>query len=104
MVAVRGGRLFTVPCAADGLLALPSVLDVLGAAGIASVMVEGGAAVLTSFLAAGLADRAAVTIAPVYVGGLRALEIGPAAVPGLVDVTVYQLGADVVLTGAFAKE
>jgi len=103
-VAARGGRLFTVPCSADGLLALPSVLDALGAAGIASVMVEGGAAVLTSFLAAGLADRAAVTIAPVYVGGLRALETGPAAVPGLVDVTAYQLGADVVLMGAFARE
>ena len=37
-------------------------------------MVEGGAYVLTSFLAQDLADWACVTIAPVWLGGLQAIE------------------------------
>jgi 3,4-dihydroxy 2-butanone 4-phosphate synthase/GTP cyclohydrolase II len=102
-VAARGGRLFEAPRSHGGLLDLPAVLAELGRNEIRSLMVEGGAAVITSFLAAGLADRAAITIAPVFVGGLRALEAGPAKRSGLVDVEAYQVGADVVLTGIFEQ-
>ena len=62
-----------VPCTAgDGArLDLAEVLERAAAAGIRSVMVEGGARILGSFLQAPhLVDRVVVTIAPVYVGGL----------------------------------
>src|SRR6185369_14895911 len=51
-----------------GRLSLDAVLDDLGRRGIASLFVEGGAAVLTSFLAAGLVDRAVVVTAPFLLG------------------------------------
>jgi riboflavin-specific deaminase-like protein len=50
-------------------LDLVQVLDDLGARGVATLFVEGGAAVLTSFLAAGLADRVVVVTAPFLIGG-----------------------------------
>ncbi len=55
-----------------------SVLDELGRRGAASVLVEGGAAVLGAFVDAGLWDRAEVFVAPRVVGGERA----PSAIAG----------------------
>jgi riboflavin-specific deaminase-like protein len=49
-------------------LDLDQILDDLGARGIASLFVEGGAAVLTSFLAAGFADRVVIVTAPFLIG------------------------------------
>ena len=58
---------------AEGVPLRP-VLEVLGGRGIASVLVEGGAAVITSFLRERLADRAAIFVAPRIMGeGLRAV-------------------------------
>ena len=37
-------------------------------------MVEGGARVITAFLAQRLADQVVLTLAPVFVGGLPAVE------------------------------
>jgi GTP cyclohydrolase II len=47
---------------------LAQALAVLRDAGVRSLLVEGGAAVITSFLATGLADRVVVGIAPTIVG------------------------------------
>jgi diaminohydroxyphosphoribosylaminopyrimidine deaminase/5-amino-6-(5-phosphoribosylamino)uracil reductase len=44
----------------DGKVALPELLEDLGARGVQSVMVEGGASVATSFLAENLVDRIAL--------------------------------------------
>jgi GTP cyclohydrolase II len=100
----RGGQVFEVPRSPGGRLDLPAVLDALGGLGIAGLMVEGGAAVITSFLSSGLADRAAITIAPVFVGGLRAPETAIPELPALTGVEVHRLGADIVVTGAFAGD
>jgi riboflavin biosynthesis pyrimidine reductase len=51
-------------------------LQTLSDLGIRSVMVEGGAQIISSFLAQRLADRVVVTIAPLLVGGYRAVEGG----------------------------
>lgn len=59
----RGATLFRVP-AAKGGLDLRAVLSALREQGIASLMVEGGARVLSSFLRQGLADQAVVTVSP----------------------------------------
>jgi riboflavin biosynthesis pyrimidine reductase len=45
-----------------------AALRALREAGIRSLLVEGGAAVITSFLSAGLADRLVVGLAPTVIG------------------------------------
>jgi 5-amino-6-(5-phosphoribosylamino)uracil reductase len=52
--------------ARDGL---DAVLADLGARGVQRLLVEGGAGVLTGFLAAGLADELQLMVAPFFVGG-----------------------------------
>jgi riboflavin-specific deaminase-like protein len=69
-----GARLIVVETDDDGLLQLGMILARLYALGLSSVMVEGGARVITSFLRARLVDQAVVTIAPVWIGGLPAVE------------------------------
>ncbi len=53
-------------------LSLEAVLDVLGAAKMTNVLVEGGGRVLGSFLDRGLADEAHVYAAPLLIGGREA--------------------------------
>ena len=51
----------------------------LRSSGVESVLVEGGAGVITSVLAAGLVDRLVVAIAPIIIGaGIEA--VGPLGV------------------------
>ena len=49
-------------------------MDLMAAMKINSVMVEGGARVITSFVNAGLVDQFIITIAPKLVGGLQVLN------------------------------
>lgn len=56
----------------SGRVAVPGVLDTLGARGVADLLVEGGAAVLGSFLDLGAVDRVRVVVAPKLVGGAEA--------------------------------
>ncbi len=69
----RGIKVLQLPMDASGRVDLPALLQRLGEMGIQSVMVEGGAQTITSFLTAPLAHYAVVTIAPVFVGGLHAI-------------------------------
>jgi len=69
---------------------------------IASVMVEGGARVISSFLRARLVDRIIITLAPVLVGGVRAIPALLAtdgAFPRLGDPQMRQLGTDWIIEG-----
>lgn len=62
---------------------LPAVLADLAGRGVDRLMVEGGSAVHTAFLAAGLADEAHVAVAPLLVGQPDAPRFpGPAEYPG----------------------
>lgn len=62
--------------------ALAAVLADLAARGIGRLMVEGGTAVLTQFLAAGAADELQLAIAPFFVGDAEAPRlVGPGAFP-----------------------
>jgi riboflavin-specific deaminase-like protein len=65
-------------------VALGEALDALGARGVKRLLVEGGAKVLTSFLRAGLAQRAEVEIAPLW--------LGAPATPGLCELGITELG------------
>ncbi len=69
----RGARLFVSEPQANGWVDLEALLRQLHAAGIEHLMVEGGARIITSFLDARLVDYVAVTIAPMFMGGLSAV-------------------------------
>ena len=82
------------------------LLDYLGARDITSLFVEGGAAVNWSLLAGGSVDKVHAFIAPMLMGGETAkTPIGgtgfdsPQTALRLRDVTVEQLGADILVTG-----
>jgi 3,4-dihydroxy 2-butanone 4-phosphate synthase/GTP cyclohydrolase II len=62
-------------------------------------MVEGGAEVITSFLAAQLVDRLIVTIAPLLIGGLRGVAGLQPHLPRLHNVHHHTLGQDIILIG-----
>lgn len=98
-----GSRVIRMPAEETGRVSLPALLEYLASQGISKLMVEGGARVITSFLAGGLVDRLVLTIAPVYIGGLNALERRVAATgnghltPTLSECRYEPLGRDIVL-------
>jgi len=77
----RGARLLSLPTDACGRPSLPALLDRLAELGMASLMVEGGARVITSFLVENLVDQVVLTIAPLFLGGLPAIERAPEGIP-----------------------
>ncbi len=88
---------------AMGQVTLTLMLEQLAARGITSLMVEGGAQVITSFLAARLVDRLVITVAPMLVGGLKAIgrlvQTNGAGFPRLRNPHQEWLGEDMVLSG-----
>jgi 3,4-dihydroxy 2-butanone 4-phosphate synthase/GTP cyclohydrolase II len=69
-----GARVLCLPSFEDGRVSLPGLMQSLKTWGVGSLMVEGGARVITSFLRRRLVDFILLTIAPILVGGLRAVE------------------------------
>jgi 3,4-dihydroxy 2-butanone 4-phosphate synthase/GTP cyclohydrolase II len=67
-------KILVFPTSDSGRVDLRALLEHLAQKGINSIMVEGGARVLTSFLSMESVDQVVITIAPVFVGGLPALE------------------------------
>lgn len=91
-----------VPCAtgADGRIDLPVLMQWLAGHSINSVMVEGGARVITSFIRQQLADVIIVTISPQLLGGLPVIdaEASTEAIGLQLGEASYQtLGRDLVL-------
>jgi riboflavin biosynthesis pyrimidine reductase len=74
--------------------------------GINSVMVEGGARIITNFLTRRLVDHVVVTVVPRLIGGLHAVGslgfIDPAHFPSLHNMGYQRLGEDLVLWGDVA--
>ena len=63
-----------------------------------SIIVEGGAEVITSFLRADLVDRVVVTVAPILVGGLSVVA-RLSSFPALTRTRYRWLGNNLILTG-----
>lgn len=83
-------------------LDLRALLSQLLRTGIRSIMVEGGARVITSFLQAHLVDQVFITIAPVLIGGVRGvteLLSAEGHFPRLRRATLQQAGADWIISG-----
>jgi GTP cyclohydrolase II len=105
-----GARVFRLPASPDGLVSLPALLDFLGngPAHTRSVMVEGGATVISNFLAEHLADRLVLTIAPMLLGGLNAVsnlgQLNGRVFPRLSRPHYQAMGQDVILFGDLVWE
>ena len=69
-----GARLLPFRLEDSGRLPLSEVLARLAELGVKTLMVEGGARVITAFLEARLVDRLILTVTPAIAGGLRAVE------------------------------
>jgi len=88
----------------DKRLDLESVFQALGKFGIRSVMVEGGATVISKIIAMRLADKVIITMAPFFAAGIRAVQSLPqGGFPALDDVRYDRMGDDIVISGCFRK-
>ncbi len=100
-----GADVLVLPAGEDGRVDLASLLDALGRRGIGSVMVEGGAGLITALLRQRLADRVAITVAPKILGrGIAAvgdLGIDDLARACLIEeLDIERYGDDLVVTGS----
>jgi GTP cyclohydrolase II len=97
-----GARVLVLP-GSNGWVDLGGLLTQLGSMGVNSLMVEGGAQIIASFLTSRLVDQVVLTIAPLLVGGLRVVNhLEPASrrrLPRLTNLSYQQLGDDLVLRG-----
>ncbi|HEY6712646.1 MAG TPA: RibD family protein [Rubrobacter sp.] len=99
-----GATVMNLPSGLDGRVDLAALLGALVAFGIGSVMVEGGATLITGFFRAGLVDRLAVCVAPKILGeGIEAIgDLGIRDLSRsltLVDAAVEPYGVDLILSG-----
>jgi diaminohydroxyphosphoribosylaminopyrimidine deaminase / 5-amino-6-(5-phosphoribosylamino)uracil reductase len=102
-----GVEVLSLPTAGpDGGLDLQALLAALQERELTSVLVEGGSAVLGSFLDAGLADRVYAFVAPKLIGGAGALSaVGGKGIATMAACAVVEeteclpLGRDWLLTG-----
>jgi len=97
-------ELIVVPGDAEGHVNLSEALKALYQRGIRSLMVEGGASVITAFLRAGLADAVVLTVAPVFIGGYNAIgrQENPdnLAFPQIAPLHSRQLGNELIVWGS----
>jgi GTP cyclohydrolase II len=94
-----GATLLPVEPDIAGNISLQHLLPVLTRHGIHSVMVEGGARVIGSFLNQRLVDRVMLTIVPFFVGGLKAIETPISDSLELRNLSYLSAGRDVVILG-----
>jgi riboflavin-specific deaminase-like protein len=96
----NGATLINCRCADDGLIDLVALMDELADRRIDSLMVEGGARVITSFVKLKLVDLFVVTISPKLVGGFPVIDSGSfkaASFIQLKDVHYQKLGEDLII-------
>lgn len=95
-----GAQVVRLPGTGNGRVSLPALLDWLYQSGLHRLMVEGGANIITSFLAAQLVDRLVITVAPLLVGGLNAVgNLNGSGLPQLKNLHTQWLGKDMILSG-----
>jgi 3,4-dihydroxy 2-butanone 4-phosphate synthase/GTP cyclohydrolase II len=103
-----GAMVTRLPANEQGLVSLAAMLAELHARAIRRVMVEGGAQVISNFLATHLADRLVLTIAPLLLGGLSAVDhlgqVNGRGIPRLANPIMKTFGRDIVLFGELMWE
>jgi GTP cyclohydrolase II len=108
-VEALGARVLVVRADASGFVDLSEGLARLAQLGVRSVMVEGGARIITTLLRERLADRLSICVAPIIlgrgveaVGDLGIAQLGQAL--GLRSLHVRRLGDDLILSGELSGE
>lgn len=107
VLEARGAEIVRVP-GGPKALDLRSVLAELGKREIASLLVEGGSRVHTSFIEAGLADKLILALSPKLVGGRKAVSFFEgegvrtmAAALKITGVRCFPVGGDRMIEGYF---
>ena len=107
-LTAAGARVLQVPVTHEGRVDLTRLFMQLKERGFHSVMVEGGAGIITSMLASRLVDQLIVTISPRLVGGLPAIkslsDSARAAMPQLTNLHYASLAGDLIIRGDLAPE
>jgi len=108
-LTAAGARLLYFPPDQDHRIPLSDLLYELGFLDINTLMVEGGAQVITSFLRQRLVDRVVITLAPLFAGGVRPVErlllndeARIESLPRLGDYGYERLGDDLIVWGKLA--
>jgi 3,4-dihydroxy 2-butanone 4-phosphate synthase/GTP cyclohydrolase II len=115
-LTMSGAEVIELPPDGQGRVSLVHLLTRLSSIGIRRTMVEGGARVITSFLRQRLVDEVVITVAPVFIGGQRAVEEllrplngsrsgRPVAIeqfPQLKEIQIATAGSDLVISGRVA--
>jgi riboflavin-specific deaminase-like protein len=95
-----GAQVLTLPAGSRGGVSLKALLERLGEMKVGSLMVEGGGQVIGSFLQERLVDYIVLTITPLYLGGLPAVDNVPgSALPRLENPRYAAFGEDLVVWG-----
>ena len=107
-VAATGVAVWTLPADPSGRVDLPALLKRMAESKLISLLVEGGAAVISAFLRLRLADRVAVFVSPKVLGsGLNAFQdFGVAALADallITDVRNKKVGSDILITGRISQ-
>lgn len=98
-----GARVLVLPADPAGHVDLAALLAALHENGIGSVMVEGGATLITALLRERLVDRLAVCVAPKLLG--TGMDVGDLGITVLSDalrlegMSVEHFGADLIISG-----
>jgi diaminohydroxyphosphoribosylaminopyrimidine deaminase/5-amino-6-(5-phosphoribosylamino)uracil reductase len=107
----RGARVWSFPPGADGRVPLEPLLRKLVSEGRYALLVEGGRQVHTAFLREGFADRVAIGIAPLLLGGANAPawtgDLGRGRVEDAIPIgrlSVRRVGRDVWLEGEIHRD
>ena len=100
----RGAVIRVLPRDAAGRVDLAGALACLADMGIRTLMVEGGASVIGSFVRQRLVDHCVITVVPRLIGGIKALD-GPCSPDDLAPLSIadcrYEpLGCDLIIHGA----
>jgi 5-amino-6-(5-phosphoribosylamino)uracil reductase/diaminohydroxyphosphoribosylaminopyrimidine deaminase/5-amino-6-(5-phosphoribosylamino)uracil reductase len=111
IVAVErhGARVIIVESDCDGRVDLPALLERLARLGISSLLIEGGAALVTSALAHGVVDRLVVCVAPKIIGaGIEAVgDLGILHMDGALHFARSRftaVGDDIIFDGEVAHD
>lgn len=99
-----GATVLHLPQTGTGQVDLHALIQVLGNRGVGSIMVEGGASLITALLREKLVDRLAVCIAPKILGaGIEAIgDLGIRTLTDLLelkDIALQHYGQDWIVTG-----
>jgi GTP cyclohydrolase II len=107
---LNGAQILELPATAGGQVNLDALFAELGRRGVHSVMVEGGAQIITSIWRQKLAHIAVITIAPILLGGLHSVRTPLFSAngnglhfPRLHHTQTFRAGEDTIIWGSIGE-